>query len=604
MIPQGFIQDLLMRVDIVDVIGRSVQLKKAGQNFVGLCPFHGEKTPSFTVSPSKQFFHCFGCGAHGSAVGFLMDQRGLSFVEAIQELAQQVGLQVPASGAPGDEAAVRARGLGELLQRAADYYRGQLKASPAAIEYLRGRGVTGRTAARFALGYAPDAWQTLRAAFERYEDARLVEAGLVIVGDEGKRYDRFRGRVMFPIRSRRGLVIGFGARTLGSGEPKYLNSPETAVFHKGRELYGLFEGQESIRARRRAIVCEGYIDVIQLAQAGFEEAVAALGTAVTAEHVTALFRVTEHVVFAFDGDAAGRKAARRALEAALPVVGESKRASFVLLPEGEDPDSLIRAHGAAAFEDQLDHSMPLSRWFLKVLSDGRRLDSAEDRASMLAEARPMLQSMPAGALRLQLIRELADVTRSRAEEVEGLFGLRPWRRLPGPERTTSQSPPRQLAAVEDLRSRILQNLVAFPELAREFNGQITAECLDNGRAVDKQIVEVWRTATASPGMNSGILLELLAGSEHAEIYRRLAARDLLDEADALAARADLTGAFAKLELARVEKQKEALARAIEGGAGEESLRAYRDLLDRYAQLKRSVSAPDAGPDAGSGAARA
>ncbi|MCS6920456.1 MAG: DNA primase, partial [Elioraea sp.] len=329
MIPQGFIQDLLARVDIVDVVGRHVALKRSGQNYVGLCPFHGEKTPSFTVSQTKQFFHCFGCGAHGSAIGFLMDHRGLSYVEAIRELAHQVGLTVPEAAPRDAQAAARTQGLTDLLQQAAAFYRRQLKVAPAAIEYLKGRGLTGATAARFALGYAPPERQALRQVFAQYDDPRLVDAGLVIVGDDGRRYDRFRGRVMFPIRNRRGAVIGFGARVLDGGEPKYLNSPETPLFRKGQELYGLFEAQEAIRRRRRAIVCEGYLDVIQLAQAGFEETIAALGTAVTAQHVAQLFRLTDHVIFAFDGDAAGRKAARRALEAALPAVSDDKRASFV-----------------------------------------------------------------------------------------------------------------------------------------------------------------------------------------------------------------------------------------------------------------------------------
>ncbi|MGH6612093.1 MAG: DNA primase, partial [Burkholderiaceae bacterium] len=288
MIPQGFIQDLLARVDIVDVVGRYLQLKKGGQNFLGLCPFHSEKSPSFTVSPSKQFFHCFGCGAHGSAIGFLMEHRGLNYVDAIRDLAQIAGMQVPETGRAADSHS-KTRALTDVLARAAEYYRAQLKESPAAIDYLKRRGISGQTAARFALGYAPDAWQPLRAAFDDYDDAKLVESGLVIA-DQGKRYDRFRGRVIFPIRSSRGQVIGFGARVIEAGEPKYLNSPETPVFRKGHELYGLHEARDAIRSAGRAIVAEGYMDVIRLAQAGFDESVAALGTAVTGAHVSTLFK--------------------------------------------------------------------------------------------------------------------------------------------------------------------------------------------------------------------------------------------------------------------------------------------------------------------------
>jgi DNA primase len=584
-IPPSFIQDLLARVDIVDVVGRYVALKRAGQNFVGLCPFHGEKTPSFTVSPSKQFFHCFGCGAHGSAVGFLMDQRGLSYVEAIRELAQQVGMAVP-DAAPGDAAAAgRTRALTEVLEQAAEFYKRQLRAAPAAIEYLKGRGLTGATAARFALGFAPDAWQGLREVFPSYEDARLVEAGLVIVGDEGKRYDRFRGRVMFPIRNRRGAVIGFGARVLDGSEPKYLNSPETPVFRKGHELYGLFEAQEAIRRRRRAIVCEGYLDVIQLAQAGFEEAVAALGTAVTSHHVAQLFRLTDHVLFAFDGDAAGRKAARRALEAALPVVAEQKRASFVLLPEGEDPDSLVRAHGAAAFEDELARALPLSRFFLRTLAEGRDLAVAEDRVAMRAEAKPLLAAMSAGALRAQLVRELAAATGTPAGEVETEIGLQPWRRLPAQRVAGGKTP----VPIDDLKSRVLKRLLAFPALAREFNAQIATEFLDGTEPIDRQVAEVWRAATAGPEPSSGALLEALADSEFIEVFKALAARDLLLEDHADAARADLAGAFAKLDLRRTQAELSALAQRA---PTPETLERMRELAERQARLKDGAAAPD------------
>lgn len=586
MIPHGFIQDLLARVDIVDVVGRYVALKRAGQNFVGLCPFHGEKTPSFTVSPTKQFFHCFGCGAHGSAVGFLMDQRGLSYVEAIRELAQQVGMTVPDS-APGDDvAASRTRALTEVLEQAAEFYKRQLRAAPGAIDYLKGRGLTGVTAARFALGYAPDAWQGLREVFPAYEDVRLVEAGLVIVGDEGKRYDRFRGRVMFPIRNRRGAVIGFGARVLNGGEPKYLNSPETPVFRKGHELYGLYEAQEAIRRRRRAIVCEGYLDVIQLAQAGFEEAVAALGTAITSHHVAQLFRLTDHVLFAFDGDAAGRKAARRALEAALPVVAETKRASFVLLPEGEDPDSLVRAHGAAAFEDELARALPLSRFFLRALTEGRDLALAEDRVAMRAEAKPLLATMSAGALRAQLVRELAAATGAPAGEVETEIGLQPWRRLPGQRAYGGKSPP---APIDDLKSRVLKRLLAFPALAREFNAQIASECLEGNEPIDQQIAEVWRAATAGPDPSSGALLEALADSEFIESFKALAARELLLDDDVEAARSDLAGAFAKLELRRTQAELNVLAKRP---PTPETLDRMRELAERQARLKHGAAAQD------------
>ena len=580
MIPQSFIQDLLARVDVVDVVGRYVQLKKAGQNLLGLCPFHSEKSPSFTVSPSKQFYHCFGCGAHGSAIGFLMEYRGLGYVDAIRELAQQAGLTVPEE--PGRAAATaRVAGLTDLLGRAAEHYRACLKEAPAAIDYLKGRGVSGATAARFALGYSTDTWQGLRDAFARYEDPRLVEAGLVIEGEEGKRYDRFRGRLMFPIRNARGAVIGFGARVMGSGEPKYLNSPETPVFHKGQELYGLHEGREAIRAAGRALVVEGYMDVIQLAQAGFEESVAALGTALTTHHVATLLRLTDHVVFAFDGDAAGRKAARRALEATLPVIGERQRASFLLLPEGEDPDSLIKRGGPDAFREELAQALPLSRFFLRTLAQGRTLDAPEDRASLLADARPLLQTMPANALRLQLTQELAGAARTALEDVEALFGLR----RPRPARGPSARPTRH-AEVGDLKRRIVQHLLAHPALAREFSDAIIDEIVGReGDDADHQIVEVWRTATAEEGgiaVSPIALMEALGRSPWAADYRQHAAREMSLATSVETARRELGAAFLSLELARVSGELESL---ITQGLSEHTRGEIQRLSERQARLK-------------------
>jgi DNA primase len=580
-IPQGFVQDLLARVDIVDVVGRHVQLKKAGQNMLGLCPFHGEKTPSFTVSPSKQFYHCFGCGVHGSAIGFLMESRGLGYVEAIHELAQLAGMQVPES-AGGREQASRAHGLSEALLRASELYRAKLKESPVAIEYLKGRGLTGASAARFALGYAPDNWQPLRAVFDPYEDPRLVEAGLVIVGDEGKRYDRFRGRVMFPIRNRRGSVIGFGARSMDGSEPKYLNSPETPVFHKGQELYGLFEANEAIRRRGRVIVCEGYMDVIQLAQAGFEESVAALGTAITATHVASLFRITDHVVFSFDGDEAGRKAARRALEAALSVIGDAKRASFVLLPQGEDPDSLIKDHGAGAFEAELARAMPLSAWFIRTLSEGKALDTAEGRAALLAEARPLLTAMTAGALRMQLVGELAGVGRVASGDVESLFGLERYRRLP---QTPAPRARRAAVGVGDLKVRLLQWLVLFPELAREFNADILRETEEGEQPIDRKLREVWRAATQTASASTGAVLQALADSEFLPEYEAVAARGLAGEDDLVAAREEVAGVFAGLMKQRMEGRRAELLARYQSHPSEANLREYQEVDRDYARLR-------------------
>ncbi len=430
MIPNGFIQDLLSRADIVDVVGRHVQLKKAGINHKGLCPFHGEKSPSFIVSPTRQTYHCFGCGVHGNAVGFLMEHAGLSFPDAVRELAQQYGMTVPeddTSPAERERAAAqkqRQATLTDVLAKAAEHYRRELRGSPRAIDYLKRRGLSGEIAARFGLGYAPEGWRSLASAFPKYDDPLLEESGLVIAkpSDDGneadtRRYDRFRDRVMFPIRSVQGEVIGFGGRVIDQGEPKYLNSPETPVFSKGRELYGLFEGRTAIRQRGFVLVVEGYMDVVALAQSGFGNAVATLGTACTAEHVQKLFRFTESVVFSFDGDAAGRRAAGRALEASLPHATDTRTVRFLFLPTEHDPDSYVREYGAEAFEACIAQAVPLSRQLVEAASEGCDLSAAEGRAKLVAQARPLVEQLPDGVLRAQIVDALADAAQMAREDL-------------------------------------------------------------------------------------------------------------------------------------------------------------------------------------------
>ena len=586
MIPQSFIQDLLARVDIVEVVGRYVQLKKSGQNHSGLCPFHAEKSPSFTVSPSKQFFHCFGCGAHGSAIGFLMEHRGQGYVDAIRDLAQVAGMQVPETERT-TESHSKTRALRDILSRASDLYRTQLKDSPLAIEYLKRRGITGQTAARFALGFAPDAWQPLRSAFDNYDDPQLVEAGLVI-SDEGKRYDRFRGRVIFPIRNSRGQVIGFGARILDVGEPKYLNSPETPIFRKGHELYGLHEARDAIRKSGRAIVVEGYLDVIRLAQAGFDESVAALGTAVTSAHVSALFKAADHVIFAFDGDAAGRKASRRALEAALPVIADTKRASFVSLPEGQDPDSLVGEKGRAGFDAALDDALPLSEFFIQSLTGtaARRLASAEDRAALLGAAKPLLLSMAPGAMRLQLVRELAEAARTPHDAVEALYGLR---KAPRPRIVTAERHTPRME-VSDLKLAILQQLLVHPSLAREFNQEVIDGHLHGDDRMDREIAEVWRASTATTAseaavLSHGALLEMLADSEYADEYRAMAAQEMEIETGVEVARQIVSEAYAKLKLRRFERDRAERLADYERDPSPQRLDAYRAADQAYTRAR-------------------
>src|SRR4051812_47358558 len=413
MIPDSFKEDLLNRVDIVDVVSRYVQLKKGGANYLGLCPFHGEKTPSFTVSPAKQFYHCFGCGVHGNAIGFLMAYAALGYIDAIKELAASVGMQVPESRPPTPgEAARKERetDLYAVMEQAMEFYRAELKKSPKAIEYLKGRGLTGEIAARFRIGFAPDAWQNLQSVFEKYDAKELVECGLV-VENEGKRYDRFRDRVMFPISNARGAVIGFGGRVLGEGEPKYLNSPETSLFQKGQEIYGLVQARDSIRTAGRALVVEGYMDVVALAQFEVGYAVATLGTATTPVHVAKLLRLADEIVFCFDGDTAGRKAARRALEVSLPVAPDNKLIKFLFLPEGEDPDTYIRRYGKERFEGLVTSAETLSQFLLSELRSGSNLETGEGRSRFVSMAQPYIQKITAPILRIQLINAVAEIAK-------------------------------------------------------------------------------------------------------------------------------------------------------------------------------------------------
>lgn len=440
MIPRDFIDTLLARVDIVDVIDRRVPLKKAGQNYQACCPFHNEKTPSFTVSPTKQFYHCFGCGAHGTALGFLMEYEHMGFPDAVAALAQDVGLTVPESaGEP--ERPKPPPALWDALDQAARFYRQQLKQSPRAIDYLRQRGLTGQIAARYGIGYAPDG-SPLKQVFQDYMADALAASGLVVDGERG-RYDRFRDRIMFPIRNVKGQIVGFGGRVLGAGEPKYLNSPETPLFHKGSEVYGLFEARAAIKAAGRIIVVEGYVDVVALAQHGVEFAVATLGTATTPVHARTLLRHSDRLIYAFDGDAAGRKAAWRALENTLEALQDGKEVGFLFLPQGEDPDSYIRHHGRDAFLHLLDtDTVPLSAFLVRELARDRRLDTEEGRAALLKEARPLLGKIVAPFFSALIQRNLAELARVTPDELRQLgvqaatprrLPLRPVRR-PAPSR--------------------------------------------------------------------------------------------------------------------------------------------------------------------------
>ena len=456
MIPDSFIQELLNRVDIVDLIDGYVRLKKAGANFVACCPFHNEKTPSFSVSPGKQFYHCFGCGAHGTAIGFLMEYSGLSFVDAVKELAARVGMPVPEDDIRRPHGGTSRVSLSEIMARAARYYYEQLKRSDKAIAYLKKRGLSGEIAQKFGIGYAPEEWQNLGTVFEDYTQTELQTAGLVIKNDQGRLYDRFRDRVMFPIISQAGEVIAFGGRVIGEGEPKYLNSPETPLFEKGQEVFGLPQARTALREKNTVIVVEGYMDVVALAQHGIGNVVATLGTATTARHVRKLLRQVDRIVFCFDGDAAGRKAAWRALENTLEALPEQKSVGFAFLPEPEDPDSFVRNQGVAAFERLVAEALPLSEFLMRELAARCDMTSAEGRAKLVADAKPLLNRLQTPFLRLQLIKRLAEASGFSQAEVEHLCGLSPIARS-APARAPRQAP--------SLLRQLLRMVLQKPELA-------------------------------------------------------------------------------------------------------------------------------------------
>jgi len=601
-IPPTFLHDLLARVDIVDIVGRHVQLKKGGLNLSGLCPFHAEKSPSFTVSPTKQFYHCFGCGANGDAIRFLTEFSGMSFIDAVKDLAQQVGLTVPdddSSPAERERAAAQKQRqvtLVDVLAKAADHYRKELRASPRAIDYLKRRGLSGEIAAQFGLGYAPDGWRTLAGVFPDYADPLLEDSGMVIHKPaedgneaEAKRYDRFRDRIMFPIRSVQGDVIGFGGRVLDQGEPKYLNSPETPVFSKGRELYGLHEARVAMRQRGHALVVEGYMDVVALAQSGFGNAVATLGTACTAEHVQKLFRFTDSVVFSFDGDSAGRRAATRALEASLPHATDTRTVRFLFLPPEHDPDSYVREFGAEAFEQCIAQAVPLSRQLIEVAGEGCDLGSAEGRARLLATAKPLWSALPEGALKRQLLVDLASAGRDDVEQL-----MRQWGqavvRTAAPQRAPARPPKPRAGRVSkgtaNLLDRAIWLLLQRSELWAELDG-VTHDLLAGQHSpydgffsgIERCVHEHGPLAPAA--MMAELQATLPPGDEAAAVLSRIAAfHDPEPEANVAH---ELSLVVGKLRLQAVDEELKLLFDS--GAQSPDTLRRSRELMEERKRLK-------------------
>ncbi|MEJ2299391.1 MAG: DNA primase [Woeseiaceae bacterium] len=523
LIPQDFIDDLIARADIVEVVGRRVQLKKAGREFKACCPFHDEKTPSFTVSPAKGFYHCFGCGAHGTAIGFLMEYDHMDFVQAIESLAHSMGVEVPRN--ESDKPARRYDELFSLLDTVARHWQACLKDAPHAVDYIKGRGIDGSTAKRFGIGYAPDGWSNVLDKFGKSPEAieRLLATGLIIARDNGGHYDRFRDRIMFPIRDARGRTIGFGGRTLGDGEPKYLNSPETVLFHKGRELYGLYEARQALRHIDQLVVVEGYLDAVSLARHGIDFAVATLGTATTAEHLNRLFRLTDNVGFAFDGDRAGRKAAWRALENALPLIREGRQIRFVFLPEEHDPDTYVNEFGTDAFLALLDDGAALSEFLIEELASQVDMDTIDGRARLAELARPLIGKVPPGVYRELLVDGIANAVGLTAAKLEHMLAADAPRKATGGPGQKAVSRKRPASGQPSVVRHAIALVLNYPDAGRRADVEKLAGVGRKGADLLHSLIE---TVQAEPNITTAGLLERYRHDEQGRHLGKLAASEL------------------------------------------------------------------------------
>ncbi|MFW7343674.1 DNA primase [Pollutimonas sp. H1-120] len=648
MIPESFVQELLARVDVVDVVGRYVQLRKGGANLLGLCPFHNEKSPSFTVSPTKQFYHCFGCGAHGSAISFLIEHTGASFPEAVRSLASSAGMTVPEeSRSPRQRAADKRRKEEvsrhqQVLDMAQAHYQRELKQSQAAIRYLKQRGLSGEIAARFGLGWSGTDRRGLSTVFPQYEDAVLVESGLVIESEDGRRYDRFRERIMFPIRNTRGSIIGFGGRIIGKGEPKYLNSPETNLFSKGHELYGLWEGRAGIRSEGYVLVVEGYMDVVGLAQHGLANAVATLGTSTTPFHIQKLLRASSKIVFSFDGDKAGRKAAWRALNTCLPLVRDDVSMRFLFLPSEHDPDSYIKEYGAEAFKATVSEAVPLSRFMLDELASRHAMHEAEGRAACVHEAKPLLALLPESTLRVQIEREFAKLVQLTPEELAQMIqdlpaapvpseasepargdhsshfggeeppgfmdgpGFDPGEphfypgesdpmEHPAPGRGGGRKPDtarpgaarrnHKVRTVTPMAKRLLRLLLAHPELVASLGDQ-QLEILEHGPHL-VLVRDLITLANLSGARHAGALLQAADPGSDLQAVLDSLTPELLAQEDLPDPQAEWNDALRRIELEAIKAEQSAL---VEDGMKDEfSRKRYQELTRRIALLQGASS---------------
>jgi len=552
LIPQHFIDDLISRADVAEVVGRRVQLKKAGKEFKGCCPFHDEKTPSFTVVPDKGFYHCFGCGAHGTAISFLMEHDHMDFVDAVESLANTMGIEVPRE--EGQKPARSYDALFELISRVARYFESQFKDHPVAIDYVKNRGIDGVTAKRFSIGYAPDGWSNVLDKFGTSKEAidRLLAIGLIIRKDNGQHYDRFRERIMFPIRDSRGRVIGFGGRVMSkTDQAKYMNSPETVLFHKGRELYGLYEARQALRNIERLVVVEGYMDVVGLARHGIDFATATLGTATTIEHLNRMFRVCEEVLFCFDGDRAGRDAAWKALENALPQIKDGRQIKFVFLPDGQDPDSYVQEYGANAFEKALDQATPLSDFLLEELSGQVDMDSVDGRARMAELARPLLSKIPDGVYKALLTERLANTVGLSTEKLENIVKRDVNNDTQNPRRPKSRlKQSSQGAGNPSIVRRAITLLLRYPETAVNLDVERLSGVSKPGSDLLRDLIE---TVQAEPSMSTGGLLERYRNHPEGQHLGKLVTVEL-PESDDFDAAAELAECITQLEsMARKER---------------------------------------------------
>ena len=514
MIPESFIQELLNRIDVVDIIDKRVTLKKAGANYLACCPFHQEKTPSFTVSPSKQFYHCFGCGEHGSAISFLIEYEGLTFVDAINDLANSIGLKVPNDAPHKIENNAENSNLEEIIKIASIYYQKQLRVSPKAINYLKARGLTGEVAKEFSIGYAPEGWQNLKIAFKKYEDESLVKAGLVVRNEKGKYYDRFRNRIIFPIYSDKGKIIGFGGRIIDPEDtPKYYNSPETPLFQKSYELYGLLASRKPIREKGYVLVVEGYMDVVGLAQNGIRNTVATLGTATTAFHIKKLIRYTQEIVFCFDGDNAGRSAAWRAMNNSLVSVTDNIQLKFLFLPDTHDPDSFVKENSAKEFELLVQNSMPLTEYIIKYLTIGNDLVTSEKKVKFLNEIKPIMNELTAPKLLMIFKKRIAELINLEVDEINEILELKKIYK-----KNNSSKLPNRLPMKSSRRFCLL--LILKPELIiKEDSEYFTSDTID-----DKLVLAVIDLKDGAIENNSASIMHLLASRFDDELIKQINAQ--------------------------------------------------------------------------------